>query len=219
MEDQRSLRQLLLGMVAGLSAMVLTTGGAVAWWGWQSSHKSPPSELASQSGSPQEQQKAPPVAPGANVAQKPPVNAANPETKTLQVYWLSASGSAIALSPSTVTLSAKNSPNDILAAAVDELLAGPKTATVTTTIPRDTKLLSLSVKDDGIHVDLSQAFTRGGGSTSMTGRVGQVLYTATTLDPTAKVWLLVEGKPLETLGGEGLMLDQPLTRDRFKHDF
>jgi spore germination protein GerM len=53
----------------------------------------------------------------------------------------------------------------------------------------------------------------------MTGRVAQILYTATSLQPTAKVWIDVEGKPLETLGGEGLELKQPLTRQGFEQNF
>ena len=77
----------------------------------------------------------------------------------------------------------------------------------------------MSVQQDGIHINLSQAFTTGGGSASMTGRVAQVLYTATSLKPNAKVWISVEGKPLDTLGGEGLELDQPLTRQNFKQNF
>jgi spore germination protein GerM len=75
------------------------------------------------------------------------------------------------------------------------------------------------VQEDGIHVDLSQGFRTGGGTASMTGRVAQVLYTATSLDPDAPVWLSVEGKPIDSIGGEGLMLEQPLTRKRFKQDF
>jgi len=44
---------------------------------------------------------------------------------------------------------------------------------------------------------------------SMSSRVAQVLYTATSLQPNAKVWIDIEGKPLEVLGGEGLLLEQP----------
>jgi spore germination protein GerM len=218
MEDQRSRRQLPLGVMAGLSALVLATGSAVAWWGWQSSHKTPDAVEHSQGSS--EQPKAPPIASAPTATQKTPTNAAPAaQAKTLQVYWLKTSGAAIALSPSPKTLNTKEPQNAALAAAIEALLAGPSSTTVTTTIPRETTLRSLTVKDDGIHIDLSKAFTQGGGSTSMTARLGQVIYTATSLNPDAKVWLSVEGNPLETLGGEGLMLDQPMTRESFKRDF
>jgi spore germination protein GerM len=222
MEDQRSRRHLPLGVIAGLSALVLATGSAVAWWELQSaSRKAPAPDVIENAQVPSEQQKAPPAVIAPSTTSKPLASNVVPasETKTLQVYWLKASGNAIAFSPSPVTLSAQETPNNLLAAAVDKLLAGPSSASATTTIPRDTKLRSLYIKDDEIHVDLSQAFTQGGGSTSMTARVGQILYTATSLNPDASVRLVVEGKPLETLGGEGLLLEQPLTRESFERDF
>jgi spore germination protein GerM len=203
--------------MAGLSALVLATGSAVAWWGWQASQKTPDAIERTQGSS--EPQKAPPVASAPTTTQSPTSTAPAAQTKTLQVYWLKASSTTIALSPSPVTSSTKENSTETLSAAIDTLLAGPSDPAVTTTIPRDTKLRSLAIKNDGIHLDLSKAFTDGGGSTSMTARVGQVLYTATSLTPDAKVWLSVDGKPLETLGGEGLMLDQPLTRESFKRDF
>jgi spore germination protein GerM len=68
-------------------------------------------------------------------------------------------------------------------------------------------------------VNLSENFTTGGGSSSMMGRVGQVVYTATSLNPQAKVYIDVNGKPLEVLGGEGVEIPQPLTRESFQKNY
>ncbi|HEY9709858.1 MAG TPA: GerMN domain-containing protein, partial [Oculatellaceae cyanobacterium] len=139
--------------------------------------------------------------------------------KKVQVYWLNNVDNRIEVVPSSVNLKASNEPSEILEGAFKQLLTGPADPAFGTTIPKETKLRKVALQADGIHVDLSKEFTTGGGSASMTGRVAQVLYTATTLDPAAKVWIAVEGKPLEVLGGEGLMLDQPMTRENFQKNF
>ncbi|MEO0854851.1 MAG: hypothetical protein AAFY15_15310, partial [Cyanobacteria bacterium J06648_11] len=54
---------------------------------------------------------------------------------------------------------------------------------------------------------------------SMLGRVTQVLYTATSQDVDAEVWISVEGKEVDVLSGEGLLLEQPLTRASFAPSF
>ena len=62
----------------------------------------------------------------------------------------------------------------------------------------------------------------GGGSSSMIYRVAQVLYTATSIDPEASVFLSIEGQPLNEnypLGGEGLLLDYPLNRKNLQQNF
>ena len=79
--------------------------------------------------------------------------------------------------------------------------------------------MGLKSENDEVHVNLSEDFTSGGGSTSMMGRVGQVVYTATTLNPKAKVYIDVNGKPLDVLGGEGVELQQPLTRESFQKNY
>ena len=84
-------------------------------------------------------------------------------------------------------------------------------------IPVGTKLLGLKADKNGIRVDLSEEFSKSGGTSSLQSRLAQVIYTATALDPRAKVWLSVNGEELKELGG--LELDQPITRSSLKKDF
>jgi spore germination protein GerM len=140
-----------------------------------------------------------------------------------QSYWLTVAGAEITLVPQPLDISANAEPDVALQTALETLLAGHKDDTDSTTaIPTDTRLLSLEVLPRGIYVDLSNEFSLGGGSSSMITRVAQVLYTATSLDPEAGVFLSVEGQALDEtypLSGEGLVLSQPLTRTQFVKDF
>lgn len=139
--------------------------------------------------------------------------------KSLNLYWLKDTGTKLELVPSPVRVQAGDKPNNLLQAVFRALLDGSNNSNLATAIPDGTKLRSLEVKADGVHINLSQEFTSGGGSASMSGRLGQVVYTATALDPNASVWISVEGKKLEVLGGEGLEVEQPLTRQKFREDF
>ena len=138
-----------------------------------------------------------------------------------QIYYLDIVNSRIQLTPKTVRTAA-TSPELALSEALEELLTKPIAFDPTSTIPPQTRLLDFHVSEDGIHVDLSQEFARGGGSSSMIYRVAQVLYTVTSLDSKTPVFLSIEGKPLGDrypLGGEGLTLDYPTTRQQFNRDF
>lgn len=226
MQDHHSDRSVPLSLVAGLSAVILATGSAVAWWSWHSASRTVPTPTTEQPTQPESQSPPRPEGrlaspnPARSTTQTPAPQALPiPAEKTLQVYWLRNAGNQIELVTSPVKVSSTDDVNSALKVALEQLLAGPSNSEMTTTIPDETQLRSLSVRQDGIHIDLSQQFKTGGGSASMTGRVAQILYTATSLNPDAQVWLSIEGKPLETLGGEGLMLDQPVTRKSFERDF
>lgn len=137
-----------------------------------------------------------------------------------QLYWLEITDKRIRLTPKTISTTT-TSPEAALKEAFYQLLERSPLR-FTTTIPQQTRLLDLRMTDNNIYVNLSQEFTQGGGSSSMIYRVAQVLYTATSINPQASVFLSIEGQPLNEdypLGGEGLLLEYPLTREKFTRDF
>jgi spore germination protein GerM len=216
--ERHVFRSFPLYLAASCSAIALLAGGGLAWWSSSMSLK-PVQPLVTTSNAVQ------PIKPK---AAKPPV-AQSPQTPTaqspqtpaeqsVQIYWLKTVGDKIELAPAPVALTDAQ-PNVVLKDAFEKMLQGSTDPTLTSTIPADTKLQKLEIQSDGIHVDLSQEFTAGGGSTSMMGRVAQVIYTATTLDPSAAVWISVDEQPLDVLGGEGLVIDQPMTRQAFDQNF
>jgi spore germination protein GerM len=214
-EHEQRVRRIPLGIVAALSAVVLAAGGGAALWAWKSAQ------------SPTTTGQSPPTVQSPTTLQSPTTSTSphssprvqTPNEKAVKVYWLKDTGSHFEVVPSSIALQNADKPSTVLDDAFKSLLAGSSDPKLTTTIPQGTKLRSLEVRDDGVHVDLSQEFTSGGGSASMTGRLAQVIYTATSLNPNAKVWINVEGKKLDVLGGEGLEIEQPMTRKSFDENF
>jgi spore germination protein GerM len=201
MKDQQGSNRISSGVIAAVSAAVVAVGGGVAWFTTQSSNTPTPSNPSGRIEQP------------AQPSTRQPANEQTPN-----VYWLRSNNKNVTLVPQPVKV-ASIRPNQPLEAAFQSLLAGPTEGTDSTTIPKGTKLLGLKAENNEVHVNLSEDFTSGGGSTSMMGRVGQIVYTATTLNPKAKVYIDVNGKPLDVLGGEGVELQQPLTREQFQKNY
>jgi spore germination protein GerM len=149
---------------------------------------------------------------------------ANAQQVRPQVYWLKTDRNKLTLVAKSLPSNTfdPSSQQQVLTTAIHKLLAAQPDRDLTTTIPKATKLRSLQVRADGVHVDLSKEFRSGGGSTSIIYRIAQVIYTASSLDANAKIFIGVEGRPIDEkhpLGGEGLILPQPITRARFAADF
>jgi len=214
-----------LGVIIAIIAVVLSAGSATAWFTWRAiAPQAPQAEfpeididgdaLPEGFESPDSESITVPDPPESEVATEPP-------RRQSTIYWVSMQDQAVALSPANISLPEGESPADTLSLAFNNLMTGPSSthSDTATSIPDQTELLALTVESDGVHVNLSDEFTRGGGSASMIGRLAQVVYTATTLDPDAPVWISVEGEPLTLLGGEGLIIRQPMTRNDLQQDF
>ena len=105
---------------------------------------------------------------------------------------------------------------ELLRQAIGELLAGPtldeRSTGLLSTVPPETELLDVNLADGVATIDLSSAYASGGGTLSMMARLAQVVFTATQFDTVDGVAFRLDGEPIETLGGEGLMLDGPQAR-------
>ena len=101
-------------------------------------------------------------------------------------------------------------------AALEALLEGPDSFEedygLRTAVPDGTQLLDLKIADGIARVDLTSEFESGGGSASMQMRLAQVVYTITQFPTVKGVVFLLDGEQIDVLGGEGIIIDHPLTR-------
>ena len=104
------------------------------------------------------------------------------------------------------------------AAAMAELLKGPNDAelgarpAMYTTVPDGTRFLGLTIDAGVATVNLSKEFSSGGGSASVLGRLAQVVYTLTQFPTVKAVKFELDGEPVSTFSGEGVVLDKPVGR-------
>jgi len=102
--------------------------------------------------------------------------------------------------------------------AIKELVEGPtkqeKNNGVYSEIPTGTKVLAVSEKADKVIINLSNEFEMGGGTDTLYKRLYQLIKTAN-MNTKLPVYLYLNGKKVEVIGGEGLMIKQPLNEDSF----
>ncbi|WP_414620162.1 GerMN domain-containing protein [Calothrix sp. CCY 0018] len=199
MTEQRKNNGISSGVAAAVAAVTVALAGVTGYFAMNNTTPSP----------------------GPRPPQPTPTKPAVPTEKKATVYWLESSGTSFNLVPQGIQVQADiNQPSEFLEAAFNSLLAGPTEGSGgSSAIPKQTKLLGIKAEGDEVRVNLSDDFQFGGGSAGMIGRVGQVVYTATALNPNAKVYLELNGEQIEVLGGEGLELEQPLTRENFMKNF
>lgn len=218
---------------AGLLAAAVAAGSGIAWWGSQTPEAAIQLPVESPAGQSADADAPTAVQPdstgspdtsgevaggsddeGGSVAVRPDSGASGGRTGP-SVYWIGTEDNQVQYDAQRVAVAPNTGAEAQLRTVMEELLAGGEA----TAIPKGTELLGAEVKGQDVYVDLSSEFTEGGGSSAMAARLGQVIYTATAVEPGAQVWISVEGKPLTELGGEGLLIDQPLNVAKFEEDF
>ena|GEM_PF-271413 len=108
----------------------------------------------------------------------------------------------------------------VAAASMAELLAGPtaeeEALGMSTSIPEGTEYIGTTIDQGIATVDLSGEFESGGGSFSMAARLAQVVYTLTQFPTVDFVTFTLDGEPVEVFGGEGIVMDRPVSRKDFE---
>lgn len=102
--------------------------------------------------------------------------------------------------------------------AIKQLLKGPsiieKSKGYFTEIPKNTRFRSIKREGNIVKVDFTKELELyGGGTATVKGLLSQIVYTLTDLEGIEKVHILVNGKEEIALGGEGYIIDKPLSRD------
>ena len=112
------------------------------------------------------------------------------------------------------TIKPITSGQDKLKLAMETLLKGPTQAQklngIYSEIPSNTKLISVKEANGKIIINLSSDFQYGGGADSLYNRVKQIIKTSVANSNGKPVYLYLNGKQVNTIGGEGIMINQPL---------
>ena len=97
--------------------------------------------------------------------------------------------------------------------AIQALIAGPKQNEIAkgvySEIPAGTRIISVNETADKVIINLNSAFETGGGTDSLYKRLYQLIKTAKR-NTNKPVYLYIEGNKAEVIGGEGIMITQPL---------
>lgn len=109
------------------------------------------------------------------------------------------------------------SATTVAEAIVKELIAGPTSKDLISTIPKETKLLSVKIENQIAYVDFNEEIKtkHPGGSAGETMTIYSLVNSLTELPEITKVQILINGKKIDTLV-EHADLTQPISRDESK---
>ncbi len=136
------------------------------------------------------------------------------EKKTVKIFLLDNTGNLRSVNRTCDTEIEKS----CFKYAIKELINAPskweKSKGFTSEIPHGTKIISVRESDSSIMIDLTSNFEAGGGAESTYMRIKQVIKTANA-NTSIPTYLYINGRQANVIGGEGIMIKQPLNERSF----
>ena len=126
-------------------------------------------------------------------------------TVTITLYF--ADKDAMDVTPERRDVLRKNEPLEVI--VLRELINGPQSPETHSTLPAETKLISVDVVDRIAYANFSRELVtrHPGGSTGERMTIMSIVYTLTELPGIEKVQLLLEGEKKEVMFGHGITID------------
>lgn len=144
--------------------------------------------------------------PNENIKEEEPPKKPENKVKKVKIYFMQ--------DDNTIRYVSREVNSATLEVAIKELLLGPtkyeKQKGIYSEIPADTKLMWVKSENGKIIVNLTRNFENGGGTKSIENRIKQLKLTVDNFGSKKPVYLYLDGKQVEYMGGEGIFIEQPL---------
>lgn len=142
---------------------------------------------------------------------------AQPETKSkeyVNVYFIGKNEHNEEVYKAVKRLYNKDVDGSKIRFSINSLIQGPKQEErqrgVYTEVPSGSEIINISEQKDKVIINLNSAFVNGGGTDSLYKRLYQLIKTAR-LNSNLPVYLYIDNQRADVVGGEGIMLTQPLS--------
>lgn len=134
--------------------------------------------------------------------------------KKVKIYFLVYNDRTGKIKPGAVTREIKGQ-NDILQ-ALNSLAKGMTPAEekrgLINAMPESMTFRSVVIRNNIAEIDCSQSFMENAQGDFLTGRLNQIFLTATQFPGVAGITVKINGKPVKSLGGDGLMIVWPMRK-------
>ncbi|MDO4540640.1 MAG: GerMN domain-containing protein [Syntrophomonadaceae bacterium] len=143
------------------------------------------------------------------------VEPAEPEDETVTVTLYFSDDQAMYVMPEEREVVVKDDSDEALATAIlNELIAGPQTEGLYRTIPAESQVLGLEIKDGLVAINWNSEFQTGhsGGSAGEFMTRASIANSLTELDSVQQVKILIDGEPIDSLAGH-FDFSEPLQRE------